>query len=37
MNTAGSVVLNQDPNSEDFQKVGGVTAAGKPTTKAAAA
>ncbi|MDN0028649.1 anti-CBASS protein Acb1 family protein [Serratia marcescens] len=30
MNTAGSVVLNQDPNSEDFQKVCGVTAAGKP-------
>ncbi len=27
MNTAGSVVLNQDPNSADFQKVGSVTAA----------
>lgn len=30
MNTAGSVVLNQDPNAADFQKVGSVTAAGKP-------
>ncbi|EMZ4389477.1 TPA: DUF1073 domain-containing protein, partial [Salmonella enterica subsp. enterica serovar Tennessee] len=30
MNTAGSVVLNQDPNSADFQKVGSVTAAGQP-------
>ena len=30
MNTAGSIVLDQDPNSADFQKVGSVTAAGKP-------
>lgn len=29
MNTAGSIVLNQDPNSPDFQKVSSVSAAGK--------
>lgn len=30
LNTAGSVVLNQDPNSDNFQKVVSVTAAGQP-------
>ncbi|EHU0008789.1 DUF1073 domain-containing protein, partial [Salmonella enterica subsp. enterica serovar Braenderup] len=30
MNTAGSIVMNQDPNSADFQKVGNVTVASKP-------
>ena len=30
LNTAGSLVLNQDPNSLDFQKVTGVSVAGKP-------
>ncbi|MDK1204187.1 DUF1073 domain-containing protein [Cronobacter turicensis] len=30
LNTAGSIVLNQDPNAENFQKVDSVTAAGKP-------
>lgn len=29
LNTAGSLVLNQDPNSLDFQKVAGVSVAGK--------
>ncbi|EPE9485091.1 anti-CBASS protein Acb1 family protein [Atlantibacter hermannii] len=29
MNTAGSIVLNQDPNAADFQKVSGITVAGK--------
>ena len=30
MNTAGSVVMDQDPNSVNFQKVISVTSAGKP-------
>ncbi|AHE73414.1 hypothetical protein M942_22625 [Enterobacter ludwigii] len=30
LNTAGSVMLNQDPNSDSFQKVVSVTAAGQP-------
>lgn len=30
LNTAGSIVLNQDPNALDFQKVQNVTAAGQP-------
>jgi hypothetical protein len=30
LNTAGSVVLNQDPNSDNFQKVVSVTSAGQP-------
>jgi len=30
LNTAGSLVLNQDPNALDFQKVTGVSVAGKP-------
>lgn len=30
LNTAGSLVLNQDPNSMDFQKVAGVSVNGKP-------
>jgi len=30
MNTAGSIVLDQDTNSTDFKKVGSVTAAEKP-------
>ena len=30
MNTAGSLTLNQDPNSPDFQKVQGVAVAGQP-------
>lgn len=29
LNTAGSLVLNQDPNALDFQKVAGVSVAGK--------
>lgn len=29
MNTAGSIVLNQDPNSPEFQKVTGITVGGK--------
>lgn len=30
LNTAGSLVLNQDPQSPDFQKVSGVTVSGQP-------
>lgn len=30
LNTAGSLVLSQDPNSLDFQKVPGISVAGKP-------
>jgi len=30
LNTAGSLVLNQDPQSPDFQKVSSVTVAGQP-------
>jgi len=30
LNTAGSLVLNQDPNSPDYQKVQGVAVAGQP-------
>lgn len=30
LNTAGSIVLNQDPNADDFQKVEGILVAGKP-------
>jgi len=33
LNTAGSIVLNQDPNSKDFQKVEGIRVAGKPYHK----
>jgi len=33
MNTAGSIVLNQDPNAQDFQKVDGIRVAGKPYHK----
>ena len=33
LNTAGSIVLNQDPNARDFQKVNGITVAGKPYHK----
>ncbi|MGE4992910.1 phage portal protein [Yersinia enterocolitica] len=29
LNTAGSIVLNQDPNAQDFQKVEGIRVAGK--------
>lgn len=29
LNTAGSIVLNQDPNAQDFQKVDGIRVAGK--------
>lgn len=29
LNTAGSIVLNQDPNASDFQKVEGIRVAGK--------
>ncbi len=29
LNTAGSIVLNQDPNAADFQKVDGIKVAGK--------
>ncbi|HHB7295828.1 TPA: phage portal protein [Klebsiella pneumoniae] len=32
-NTAGSIVLNQDPNAQDFQKVDGIRVAGKPYHK----
>ncbi|HBQ6581896.1 anti-CBASS protein Acb1 family protein [Klebsiella variicola] len=33
LNTAGSIVLNQDPNAQDFQKVDGIRVAGKPYQK----
>ncbi|EFT2960318.1 DUF1073 domain-containing protein [Escherichia coli] len=33
LNTAGSIVLNQDPNAQDFQKVDGIRVAGKPYHK----
>ncbi|EPV7326986.1 anti-CBASS protein Acb1 family protein [Klebsiella oxytoca] len=33
LNTAGSIVLNQDPNAKDFQKVEGIRVAGKPYHK----
>ncbi|QHP80656.1 DUF1073 domain-containing protein [Pectobacterium odoriferum] len=33
LNTAGSIVLNQDPNAVDFQKVDGIRVAGKPYHK----
>lgn len=33
LNTAGSIVLNQDANADDFQKVDGITVAGKPYHK----
>lgn len=33
LNTAGSIVLNQDPNAHDFQKVEGIRVAGKPYHK----
>lgn len=33
LNTAGSIVLNQDPNASDFQKVDGIKVAGKPYHK----
>ncbi|WP_291969460.1 phage portal protein [Candidatus Symbiopectobacterium sp.] len=33
LNTAGSIVLNQDPNAHDFQKVDGIRVAGKPYHK----
>ncbi|CAH6043330.1 TPA: DUF1073 domain-containing protein [Klebsiella pneumoniae] len=33
LNTAGSIVLNQDPNAQDFQKVEGIKVAGKPYHK----
>ncbi|ABP59713.1 phage portal protein [Enterobacter sp. 638] len=33
LNTAGSIVLNQDPNAQDFQKVSGISVAGKPYHK----
>lgn len=33
LNTAGSIVLNQNPNSKDFQKVEGIRVAGKPYHK----
>ncbi|MDU6685359.1 DUF1073 domain-containing protein [Phytobacter diazotrophicus] len=33
LNTAGSIVLNQDPNAQDFQKVDGIKVAGKPYHK----
>lgn len=33
LNTAGSIVLNQDPNAADFQKVDGIKVAGKPYHK----
>lgn len=33
LNTAGSIVLNQDPNAQDFQKVEGIRVAGKPYHK----
>lgn len=34
LNTAGSLVLNQDPNSPDYQKWVAVTAAGQPYNRA---
>lgn len=33
LNTAGSIVLNQDPNAKEFQKVEGIRVAGKPYHK----
>ncbi|HCS4064938.1 TPA: DUF1073 domain-containing protein, partial [Salmonella enterica] len=33
LNTAGSIVLNQNPNAQDFQKVDGIRVAGKPYHK----
>ncbi|PIJ48837.1 hypothetical protein BL250_02240 [Erwinia sp. OLTSP20] len=33
LNTAGSIVLNQDPNALDFQRVEGIRVAGKPYHK----
>ncbi|HFP4380719.1 TPA: phage portal protein [Escherichia coli] len=33
LNTAGSIVLNQDPNAHDFQKVDGIRVEGKPYHK----
>ena len=33
LNNAGSIVLNQDPNAQDFQKVDGIRVAGKPYHK----
>lgn len=30
LNTAGSLVLNQDPNAMDFQKIAGISVAGTP-------
>ncbi|EPF0942089.1 anti-CBASS protein Acb1 family protein [Klebsiella michiganensis] len=33
LNTAGSIVLNQDPNAKEFQKVDGIRVAGKPYHK----
>lgn len=33
LNTAGSIVLNQDPNAADFQKVDGIKVSGKPYHK----
>lgn len=33
LNTAGSIVLNQDPNASDFQKVDGIKVSGKPYHK----
>ncbi|GKP57936.1 DUF1073 domain-containing protein [Klebsiella quasipneumoniae] len=33
LNTAGSIVLNQDPNAQDFQRVDGIRVAGKPYHK----
>lgn len=33
LNTAGSIVLNQDPNAKKFQKVDGIRVAGKPYHK----
>ncbi|MDH7079855.1 DUF1073 domain-containing protein [Escherichia coli] len=33
LNTAGSIVLNQDPNAQGFQKVDGIRVAGKPYHK----
>lgn len=33
LNTAGSIVLNQDPNAQDFQRVDGIKVAGKPYHK----
>ncbi|WP_158781597.1 anti-CBASS protein Acb1 family protein [Pantoea sp. BAV 3049] len=33
LNAAGSIVLNQDPNAQDFQKVDGIRVGGKPYHK----